>query len=141
MTDEELVQVFEAGEQPPGGFHHREHVRVAWWYLSHFSLSVALERFRGGLRRFATAQGAPQRYHETITTAYVLLIHERLEKGGRGLTWVVFAAAHPDLLAWTPSVLDRYYRPETLASDEARAGFVLPDRGSGVLGWLAPSVK
>jgi hypothetical protein len=37
--------------------------------------------------------------------------------------------AHPDLLAWKPSVLEaRYYREETLWSDRARQTFVLPDR-------------
>jgi hypothetical protein len=43
-------------------------------------------------------------------------------------TWESFAAANADLLTWQPSVLDRYYRPETLASDLARRAFVWPDR-------------
>jgi hypothetical protein len=128
MTVESLVQSFEAAELPPGGFRHREHVRVAWWYLRQYPWPVALERFRTGLRRFAEAQGAAQKYHETITTAYVLLINERLEDGGRDLDWEAFATRHADLLAWPPSILDRYYRPETLASDLARRAFVMPDR-------------
>jgi hypothetical protein len=33
MTDEELIQAFEAGISPAGGFHHEQHVRAAWWYL------------------------------------------------------------------------------------------------------------
>jgi hypothetical protein len=140
MSDDELVGYFEAGREPPGGFHHREHVRVAWAYLRREALPEALERFRTGLRRFAAAQGKPERYHETITTAYVLLIHERIE-GGPVCTWNEFAAAHADLLAWSPSILVRYYRPETLASERARHEFVAPDGsersavlGSGVWG-------
>lgn len=35
---------------------------------------------------------------------------------------------HADLLAWQPSILDRYYRAETLDSDRARRTFVMPDR-------------
>jgi hypothetical protein len=80
------------------------------------------------LQRFAEAQGATQKYHETITTAYVLLINERLETDGRNLTWEEFAAQHTDLLAWQPSILDRYYTRETLMSDRARSTFVMPDR-------------
>jgi hypothetical protein len=129
MSDEELVGCFEAGEVPEGGFHHREHVRVAWWYLRREPLAEALERFRAGLRGFAEAQGAPGLYHETMTTAYVLLIHERLESVGRDLSWERFAALNPDLFAWRPSILDGYYHPETLASDEARAMFLAPDSG------------
>jgi hypothetical protein len=127
MTDEALVRSCEAAEMPPGGFHHVEHVRIAWWYLSREPLPQALARFRAGLRHLARARGAPGKYHETITTAYVLLIHERLDAGSRALSWDAFAARHADLLAWRPSIIERYYRPETLASEEARRVFVAPD--------------
>jgi hypothetical protein len=126
MSDDELVAYFEAGHEPPCGFHHGEHVRVAWVYLRRESMPAALERFRTGLRRFAAAHGKPERYHETITTAYVLLIHERMMRRPV-LTWEEFAAAHDDLLAWSPSILERYYRPETLGSERARREFVAPD--------------
>ena len=127
MTDEFLLEHFEAATVPPGGLHHPEHVRVAWCYLRRLPLPAALERFSAGLRRYAEARGAPERYHETITTAYVLLIHERLD-GSRALEWDAFARANGDLLAWQPSILERYYRPETLASERARRTFVMPDR-------------
>jgi hypothetical protein len=128
MHDETLVAAFEAGQEPPGGFHHREHVRVAWFYLQRHALPEALVRFSTALRRFAAAQGKPGLYHETITTAYVLLINERLDGPERDLPWDAFAERHPDLVAWKPSVLDRYYHAETLKSDRARRTFVLPDR-------------
>ena len=127
MTDDELIGYFEAAQEPPGGFHHREHVRVAWIYLRRDAMPVALDRFRAGLRRFAEAHGKPERYHETITTAYVLLIAERMQE--TPASWETFAEAHPDLLGWSPSILDRYYTPETLKSERARREFVAPDRG------------
>jgi hypothetical protein len=134
MDDESLVRLFEAGQMPPNGFHHPDHVRVAWWYLTQHQLPEALSRFTTALRRFAVAQGKPQLFHETITTAYMLLINERLDGPSRGLTWDAFAAANQDLLSWRPSVLDRYYCAETLSSDRARRTFVMPDR-------LAPVVQ
>ena len=67
-------------------------------------------------------------YHETITWAYVALIHERVERRPAA-HWEEFCRLNPDLLSWRPSILDRYYRPETLASDLARRVFVLPDAG------------
>ena len=127
MDDEALVRLFEAGDVPPEGFHHAHHVRVAWWYLRQAALPEALARFSSTLRRFAIARGRPDLYHETITTAYVLLINERLDAGRDG-TWEQFAACNPDLLTWAPSVLERYYEPATLASDRARRVFVMPDR-------------
>jgi hypothetical protein len=127
VTDEALIASFEAGEAPPDGFHHREHVRVAWWYLRRHVREDALTRFREALQRFAAAQGKPALYHETITTAFVLLIHERLEREGGALPWREFAARNADLLTWKPSILDRHYRPETLASARAKRAFVPPD--------------
>jgi hypothetical protein len=107
---------------------HRDHVRLAWIYLQREPLWSALPRFCADLRRFATQAGAPGRYHETISWAYLLLIHERRQRRPEDETWEAFAAANADLVARGPSVLDRYYHAETLDSDRARAGFVLPDR-------------
>jgi hypothetical protein len=127
MTDDELRRMFESGEPPPGGFHHEQHVRVAWMYLRQFPLAEALGRFTTALRHFAERQGSPGLYHETITVAFVLLINERL-RSSHGGSWEEFAVLHPDLLRWKPSVLDRYYRDDTLCSDRARQTFVMPDR-------------
>ena len=127
MTDEELLTSFEGGDEPPGGFHHEQHVRVAWLYLRRLPLAGALERFTTELKRFAEKQGAPQLYHETITVAFLLLINERLAEHSAA-TWPEFAARYPDLLAWKPSILDRYYQHDTLWSERARRTFVMPDR-------------
>lgn len=127
MTDEELLRLFEAGEPPPDGFHHEQHVRVAWMYLQRLPLPDALGRFTTQLKHFAEKQGAPQLYHETITVAFVLLINERLAES-RAASWEDFAAQHSDLLSWKPSILDRYYRDATLWSDRARQTFLMPDR-------------
>jgi len=128
MDDESLVRLFENGEVPPGGFHHGDHVRVAWWYLRQHPLAEALARFGATLRRFACAQGKPELFHETITTAYLLLINERLDADGRELAWQEFALRNGDLMRWKPSILTRYYREETLSSSRAKRTFVMPDR-------------
>jgi hypothetical protein len=127
--DREFLEAFEGGTLPEGAFHHRDHVRLAWLYLRRLPPAAALAKFSDGLRRFAASAGKAALYHETITWAYLLLIRERMERG-RGESWSEFAAGNPDLLTWKPSILDRYYREETLASDLARRVFVLPDRVS-----------
>lgn len=128
LDDTTLLRGFEAGTLPPSAFHHREHVRVAWLYLQQEPPLTALARFAEGLQRFAAAQGQAGLYHETITWAYLLLIRERMERDGAYTTSEEFADRHPDLLSWKPSILDRYYRPETLGSELARRVFVMPDR-------------
>jgi hypothetical protein len=127
LTDADFVRSFEDCTLPNSAFHHRDHVRLAWIYLRRHPALAALTRFAEGLKRFATANGHPGLYHETITWAYLLLIHERMARGNE-TSWEEFAAGNPDLLTWKPSVLDRYYSPETLGSELARRIFVMPDR-------------
>src|SRR5262245_45565962 len=131
LDDTALLEAFEAGEEPAGGFHHREHVRVAWCYLKRHDLPDALKRFSESLKRFAIARGKPGLYHETITVAFVLLTNERLDGSPPDETWTQFADRNADLLTWRPSVIDRYYLADTIASDRARRTFVFPDRITG----------
>ena len=127
MTDDELVQAFEAATLPADQFPHAAHVRVAWWYLKRYPLGEALTRFTAALKQFAARHGATGLYHETITVAYVLLIAERLATA-RDLSWTDFSAAYPELLARRPSILDSYYDEGTLKSARARESFVMPVR-------------
>jgi hypothetical protein len=131
MTNQEIIQEFEQGRAPAGSFHHADHIRVAFAYLSQYSVLEALQKFCAALQRFAVAQGKPHLYHETITWAYLFLIRERMLRAGDPQTWEEFAAANPDLLTWereTGGILAQYYQPETLASAAARATFLLPDK-------------
>src|SRR6185295_13065783 len=121
--DDELINCFEAGEVPTGGFHHEQHVRVAWHYVATRPLPEALDCFVSGLKRFALNLGKPGLYHETITIAYVLLINEPINRA-EDQSWERFAAQNADLRQWKPSILDRYYTAETLWSDRAREIFV-----------------
>jgi hypothetical protein len=127
MTGEQLIRQFEEGTTPPDSFHHADHVRLAFEYLNCYPALEALEKFSGALRRFAAAQGKADRYHETITWAYLLLIRERMARAGRAEGWEEFAGRNGDLLNWKRGVLSRLYRQETLDSELARRTFVLPD--------------
>lgn len=132
MSDAQFVAAFEACTFPPADFHHREHVRLAWIYLNGRPLLEALTRFAASLKRFATNAGAAAKYHETVTFAFLFLIHERMQRHV-AVTFDDFAAANEDLFAW-PSVLDRYYSAETLRSELARRTFVLPDAAATIAG-------
>jgi hypothetical protein len=127
LSDEELLARFLDASLPADAFHHGEHVRVAWLFVVQYGMPTALIEFPVAIKRFALAKGATTLYHETITWAFLLIIHERQQRLG-AKTWSVFAAAHPDLLTWKPSVLDQFYTAETLWSEFARQTFVWPDR-------------
>ena len=127
MRNSELIERFERGEVGENGFHHLDHVRVAYAYVCEMPLLQAIERFSCALKRFAAAQGKTGLYHETITWAYLMLIHERRLRSSDTGDWERFAHANPDLLRWKDGILARYYKASTLQSELARKAFLLPD--------------
>jgi hypothetical protein len=128
MNDSERMEAFESCTLPNNSFHHADHVRMAFLYLQKYAPLEALERFSSNLARFAAAHGKPNLYHETITWAFLLLIRERIARAGSPQTWKEFSAANADLLRWDDNILEKYYRPETLASALARSVFLFPDK-------------
>jgi hypothetical protein len=127
MTNEELILRFESDTIPDNIFHHADHVRLAFAYLSQYPVLQALDRFATALKRFADARGKPQLYNETITCAYFFLIRERMARC-RSVEWEEFSRQNPDLLVWKDGVLTRYYEEATLKSDLARTVFLFPDK-------------
>ena len=127
MTNGELIRRFETDAVPGDSFHHADHVRLAYAYLSEYPVLEALEKFASALKRLAAARGKTQLYNETITFAYLFLIHERMVRS-EVVQWEEFAGQNPDLLVWKNGILSRYYREDTLRSDLARRVFVLPDK-------------
>jgi hypothetical protein len=126
MTNEELIQRFEAGTVD--AFHHADHVRLAFAYLSRYPVLQALEKFASSLKHFAASHGKAQLYHETITHAYFFLIRERMARC-EGADWDWFTRQNSDLFQWKDGILSRYYQDATLHSDLARKVFVFPDKG------------
>jgi hypothetical protein len=127
-TIENLVKQFELKTILPETFHHQEHVKIAWWYLRHYSLVESIVKFTSGLKDFARHLDKENLYHETISWAFILLINERVHKTDTLLTWDEFAKVNKDLLDWKNNVLKRYYQETTLKSELARQTFLLPDK-------------
>ncbi|HEY3821555.1 MAG TPA: hypothetical protein VGL81_30520 [Polyangiaceae bacterium] len=127
LPDTKLIESLESCTLSPEDFPHRAHVRAAWCYLRLAPFGEAGERFCRSLRRFAESVGRPQRFHATMSWAYLALIHERAALSPAA-TFDDFAQASPDLLD-RATALSRFYDGETLGSDLARRVFVLPRRG------------
>ena len=128
MSDDDFIAALENCTLPADQFHHAEHLHAAWIYLRRFPATEAIARFSETLRRYAASLGKAERYHETITWAYLLLVNERVRAGSSEATWEEFAAGHQDLFDWREPILRKYYRQQTLDSELARAVFVMPDR-------------
>ena len=131
MSDQELIDRFESGTVPESGFHHADHVRLAFAYLKKYPVLAALEKFSDALKQFAASHGKSKLYNETITHAYFFLIRERMARSGpTEIDWDEFASLNPDLLLWKNGILNRYYQETTLKSELARSVFLFPDKCS-----------
>jgi hypothetical protein len=123
MTDAEFLAALESCTLPEAEFDHCGHLRAAWLYLRGDSFPEALARMSTALKRYSAHMGKPERYHETITVAFMAVINERMHARGANDSWDDLLRDNPDLA--DRRLLTHYYRPETLASTNARNVFVL----------------
>jgi hypothetical protein len=107
-----------------GRFGHREHVQLTWLAVRQFGVPAAIGLVSDGIQRTARYAGAPQKYHATVSRAWVELVgHHATHDGGDDFG--AFTERHAALL--DKRLLTRFYRPATLGSTRAKAGWVEPD--------------
>ena len=124
-SDEDFLRAFEDLSFPADLFHHGEHIRVAWVYLKSGDASRAAERMSEGIRRFANHHGATQKFHHTLTLAWMRLVAAALVETPEGYAFEQFLNAHPQLK--DTNLLARYYSKELLETPAAREAWVEPD--------------
>jgi hypothetical protein len=105
-------------------FGHREHVHLTWLAVRRCGVAEAFEVVGEGLQRAARSAGAAQKYHVTMTRAWVELVGHHAAPSTAD-DFDSFAAEHPALL--DTALLTRFYRSDTLASPRARSQWVEPD--------------
>lgn len=125
LDDAAFLAAFERGAVAARGFHHRHHLRMAWLYLTRHESGTAMDRACAGVRRLADAHGAPQKYHHTITRAWMELVAHHLRQAPDGQAFDDFIAGAPRLL--DKRLLRGHYSSAVLASGPARTGWVPPD--------------
>ena len=124
-SDEDFLRAFEDLSFPAEHFHHLEHIRVAWLYLKSSDATRAAERMTAGIRRFANHHGARQKYHHTLTLAWMRLVAAALVETPEGQTFQQFLGEHAELA--DKDLLKKYYSSELLQAIAAREGWVEPD--------------
>ena len=124
--DRVFLETFDVCAIAPPTFHHREHVRLAYTYLSEGNVLDAHRRLRASLLAFLAHNGVdPSKYHETITRAWILAVDHFMERAEPAASFDEFIASNPRLL--DTSIMLTHYSKETLFSDEARVRYVAPD--------------
>ena len=126
--DQALLACIREGRPPADGFGHRQHLRAAWLYLQAQDFDAACEQFCADLKAFATALGAPQMYHHTLSVAalHVLAAYDSPEHE----SFEALLEHCPILERDFRALIGRHFSPERLATDEARQRWVAPDRAA-----------
>ena len=123
------IENFESAAIPLDQFNHRAHITVACSYLWLYPLEEATNRMRRGIHNFNThhkVESTPTSgYHETLTVAWMRLLHATKAPHGAGLTVEQFLDQNPFLLSRT--LLRLYYTKDRIMSPEARRQWVDPD--------------
>ena len=102
-TDSEFIAAVEKCEIEQ--FHHFDHIRLALLYVHRCGMPAAGERMVETVRRLGDHAGHPEKYHHTMTLAWMRLVTWMLDK----------------------SALSAFYSEPLLNGKQARAEWVEPD--------------
>ncbi len=129
MTDEEFLAGFESCARPLDQWHHRDHIKVAYLYLLRHPLEEAITKVRAGIKAYNNSKDLPDEltsgYHETMTQAWVRIIHATLCEYGPAENADAFYEQHPQLSQ--KRNLRLFYSRERFVSWQAKREFLEPD--------------
>ena len=126
LSDDALVEEFESCRLPAAQFHHADHIRLAWIFLGRMSEPEATDRIVAAIKRFAAHNGVSEKYHHTITLAWMRLVAAARRATPEARNFESFASRNAEL--FDVKALRAYYTAEQLGSREAKAGWVKPDQ-------------
>lgn len=118
--DAALHEILARGE----GFGHRQHLELAWRYLEEHDAEAASVLLADAIRRVATAHGALDKFHATITGAWVQCVAVHRQRWP-AQTFGEFIERNGALL--DSSMLENHFSRSLLFSDRARAAVVEAD--------------
>jgi hypothetical protein len=121
----ELARILRTIVESDQGFGHRQHLNLTFLAVRRYGMPAAVDKVRSWIGQIASVDGAPHKYHETITRAWVELVAHHVQADPHCAQFEAFARRHPRLL--DKHLLTSHYRPATLAADHARRCWTEPD--------------
>jgi hypothetical protein len=108
-----------------GAFRHREHIHLAYIAVQRYGPDRAAGAVAGWIRHLAAYQRAPQKFHATVTRAWVEIVAHHMAAAPAGQDFAALADRYPPL--FDKRLLTRHYTSRALASPAAKTGWVEPD--------------
>jgi hypothetical protein len=125
LGDPELAAILPGITGPGGQFRHRQHINLAYCAIRRYGMPEAIGKVCGWIRHLTVYERAPQKYHYTVSRAWVELVAHHVAADPGCPDFGAFADRNPALL--DKRLLSRHYRSSTLAAGPARSGWVEPD--------------
>ena len=125
LSDDAVLQAFEACQLDPAQFHHDDHIRLAWLCVQRYSAREAETKLLDGIRKFAQRAGVPQKFMYTTTVAWTRLVAAAQISSPTTNNFSEWIQSHSELL--DHNLLARHYSAGRLETPEARSGWVEPD--------------
>lgn len=125
LADAELAAILPAITGPTETFGHRQHINLAFIAVRRYGMPGATAKICTWIRHITEHGGAPQKYHHTVSRAWVEIVAHHVAADPECADFDAFARRHPALL--DKRLLSRHYRSATLAAQPARHGWVEPD--------------
>jgi hypothetical protein len=117
----------ESCQFPVADFDHRAHIRLAYIYLSGNSTDRSVQLMRDALLQLLKHAGIDpsQKYHETLTEAWILAVHHFMNSTDSAESADEFIDKNKEML--DSKIMMTHYSANVLFSDAARKAFVEPD--------------
>jgi hypothetical protein len=131
-----FIQAFEEGTLPRSHWTHAAHLAVGTWYLMSYREKMAAEKVRAGIRHYNECAGIANTldsgYHETLTLFWLGMIKTQV-CDLMGTNRRLAALRVVEEFGTKRDLFKEYYSFDVVASPEARAHWIPPDRiiGSG----------
>ena len=123
--DAELAAILPEITGPSGQFRHRQHINLAFLAVRRYGMPEASARICDWIQHITAYERAPQKYHHTVSRAWVEIVAHHVDADPDCADFDTFARRNPALL--DKRLLRTHYRSSTLAADPARRGWVEPD--------------
>lgn len=126
LNDQTFISQFEACTLDSQHFNHLGHIRLGWLYVTQNPLQEAIKKTCDGIQRYAGSLGAHDKFHYTLTEAFVRLIAFR-QAENPATRFDQFLDQNADLVDNALALIHQHYSEGLLESKEAKLRSVGPD--------------
>jgi hypothetical protein len=123
--DPELAEILQQICGQDGAFRHRQHINLAFIAVCRYGMPAAGERVCSWIKQIAAYERAPQKYHETVSRAWVDIVAHHVAADPTRQEFDHFAQANPAL--FEKRLLSQHYSSSALSAASARHAYAAPD--------------